>query len=197
MPHAAEPVLAAGAYITIVSGIPRSGTSLMMQMLAAGGRELLIDDCRQPDENNPRGYLEFEPVKNFRQDASWLPQARGKVVKIISQFLFDLPATETYRLVLMQRDISEVLASQEAMMAGGDRRASAQGDLRSAFLAHLRKLDSWLAERENISTLRIGYAAIVAAPLELANQVNHFLGGDLNPFAMAEAIDPSLYRQHC
>ena len=169
-----ETVPPAVAYITVVSGLPRSGTSLMMQMLVAGGRKLLVDERRQPDEDNRRGYFEFEPVKNLRQDASWLPQARGKAVKIISQLLFELPATETYRIVLMQRNINEVLASQGAMLARPGH-AHSHGDLGNAFIAHLKKLDSWLAERENISILHVNYASTIAAPLVVANQVNQFL----------------------
>src|SRR5205809_5271301 len=99
--------------IVVVSGLPRSGTSLMMQLLHAGGIPALTDHIRAPDTDNPRGYFEFERVKKVKEDAAWLPDARGKVVKMVSQLLYDLPATERYRVVFMERDLEEVLASQE------------------------------------------------------------------------------------
>src|SRR4029079_9082802 len=89
----------------IVSGLPRSGTSLMMQMLDRGGIPALTDEIRAADPDNPRGYYEFEHVKQTKKDPSWLPQARGKVVKMVSSLLYDLPSTETYRVVFMQRNI--------------------------------------------------------------------------------------------
>src|SRR4051794_28994612 len=99
--------------IIIVSGLPRSGTSLMMQMLAGGGLEAITDEIRTADTDNPRGYYEFERVKKIKQDASWLPEARGKVVKMVSQLLYDLPSGERYRILFMERDLEEVLISQE------------------------------------------------------------------------------------
>jgi hypothetical protein len=190
----AEPVLSPESAITVVSGLPRSGTSLMMQMLSAGGSIVLTDDHRAPNEDNPRGYFEFEPVKNLIQDVSWLPLARGKCVKIISQLLVELPATETYRIVIMQRDVNEVLASQEAMIARRGGRAYSSAALSDAFIVHLNKLKLWLAEQDNISTLYVDYASTIAAPLAAAEQVNKFLGGHLNGLAMAAQVDPMLYR---
>jgi hypothetical protein len=180
--------------ITVVSGLPRSGTSLMMQMLSAGGGIVLTDDHRPPNVDNPRGYFEFEPVKNLRQDASWLLLARGKCVKIITQLLFELPKTETYHILIMQRDVNEVLASQEAMIARRGGRAHSSAAVSGAFTVHLNKLNLWLAEQDNISTLYVDYASTVAAPLAAADQVNKFLGGHLNGPAMAAAVDPVLYR---
>src|SRR5687768_13992796 len=101
--------------IIIVSGLPRSGTSLMMQMLDRAGISAVTDKIRTADDDNPRGYFEFEPVKRTKQDASWLPAARGRAVKLVSSLLYDLPATERYRVLFMQRDINEVLDSQEKM----------------------------------------------------------------------------------
>ena len=102
--------------IIVVSGLPRSGTSLMMQMLAAGGVEVVTDHVRTADTDNPRGYYEFELVKKIKQDASWLPEARGKAVKMVSQLLYDLPAGEKYRIIFLERDLDEVLVSQEKML---------------------------------------------------------------------------------
>src|SRR5262245_46933223 len=94
--------------IVIVSGLPRSGTSLMMQLLEAGGIEVVTDKLRAADADNPRGYHEFERVKKIKQDASWVPEIRGKAVKMVSQLLCDLPTTETYRIIFMERDFDEV-----------------------------------------------------------------------------------------
>src|SRR5437660_7651564 len=102
--------------IIIVSGLPRSGTSLMMQMLENGGVPVVTDNIRTADTDNPKGYYEFEQVKKIKQDASWLPGTRGKVFKMVSQLLYDLPAGELYRIIFMDRDIDEVLASQEKML---------------------------------------------------------------------------------
>src|SRR5215510_8114285 len=102
--------------IIVVSGLPRSGTSLMMQMLDSGGVEVVTDNIRAADTDNPRGYHEFEKVKRIKHDASWLPGTRGKVFKMISQLLYDLPPGENYRIIFMDRDLDEVLRSQEKML---------------------------------------------------------------------------------
>src|SRR5215510_4110835 len=89
--------------ITIVSGLPRSGTSMMMKMLAAGGLEPLTDNIRTADEDNPKGYFEFERVKQIEQDNTWLEYARSRVVKLISALLNLLPPSCHYQVVLMVR----------------------------------------------------------------------------------------------
>ncbi len=183
------------AFITVVSGLPRSGTSLMMQMLAAGGIEPLTDLRRPADDDNPRGYFEFEPIKKLKHDSAWLVQARGKAVKVISQLLFNLPATQSYRILFMRRDLDEVLASQAAMLVRRGTPAAAQEKLRDAFSAHLQKLDAWLVQCANMVTRNVDYAALVAHPSHAAAQVNQFLGGGLDVPAMAAAVDPLLYRQ--
>src|SRR4051794_24782005 len=104
------------AEIVIVAGLPRSGTSLMCQMLDNGGVEVVTDSIRTPDTDNPRGYFELEKVKRIKADASWLPEARGKAFKMVSQLLYDLPSTERYRVIFMRRDLDEVLVSQEKML---------------------------------------------------------------------------------
>src|SRR5947209_18564630 len=116
--------------IVIVSGLPRSGTSLMMQMLEAGGLEVVTDGIRAADTDNPRGYYEFERVKKIKTDAAWLPGARGKAVKMVSQLLYDLPAGEAYRILFMDRDLDEVLASQEKMLARLGRSAAPSAEMK-------------------------------------------------------------------
>ncbi|HYH50718.1 MAG TPA: sulfotransferase family protein, partial [Acidimicrobiia bacterium] len=103
--------------IGIVSGLPRCGTSMMMAMLAAGGLPLLVDNVREADEDNPRGYYEFEAVKHMKEDTSWLADAGGKVVKMVSALLTDLPGGHPYRVVFMERNMAEILASQRTMLS--------------------------------------------------------------------------------
>ncbi len=120
------------AEIIIVSGLPRSGTSLMMQMLASGGLQPVTDHVRTPDTDNPRGYYELEKVKKIKDDASWLPETRGKVFKLVSQLLFDLPPNERYRIIFMERDLDEMLVSQEAMLRRRERAAAPREDIKRA-----------------------------------------------------------------
>ncbi len=180
--------------IIIVSGLPRSGTSLMMQMLDSGGVEVVTDNIRTADTDNPRGYFEFERVKKMKEDASWLPDARGKAVKMVSQLLFDLPPTERYRVVFMQRDITEMLISQEKMLERMNREAAPREAIERAFSKHLEKLQAWLAEQPNFAVLYVKYSDLVVHPEEEARRVSDFLGGQINVQAMAAAVDPSLYR---
>ncbi len=180
--------------ITIVSGLPRSGTSLMMQMLHLGGLEALTDRERVADEDNPAGYFEFEPVKKMKQETAWLADARGKVVKVISQLLFDLPSTERYAIVLMQRDLAEVLASQDKMLARSGRKSASHEMMRSAFQNHLAKLAGWLETQSHMRVLRVDYSHVVADPLVESERINEFLGGMLDTEKMTTAVDPELYR---
>jgi hypothetical protein len=180
--------------IIIVSGLPRSGTSLMMQMLAQGGVEVVTDYIRTADTDNPRGYFEFEKVKKIKEDASWLPSARGKAVKMVSQLLFDLPPTERYRVIFMQRDFSEMLASQEKMLERLNREAAPREDIERAFVKHLDKLRAWLKDQPNFDVLDVKYKELVAHPEEECRRIREFLGGVPDVPAMASAIDPALYR---
>lgn len=180
--------------IIVVSGLPRSGTSLLMQMLAAGGVEVLTDGERTSDEDNPRGYFELERVKKIKQDPAWLADARGKAVKIISQLAFDLPATERYRMLILQRDLEEVLTSQEKMLARLGRPAVARATMRTAFESQMRRFDGWLARQPHIETLTIGYADLIADPRSAADRIDNFLNRELDIDAMSAAVDPTLYR---
>jgi len=165
-----------------------------MQMLSAGGVTVLTDGERAADEDNPRGYLELEQVKKIKQDVSWLPAARGKAVKMISQLVFELPPSERYRVIVMQRDLEEVLASQEKMLARLGRPIMPRDNLRSAFENQSARFDEWIGRQTHMTVLRIDYAALVGDPLAQAARINEFLGGALDVPAMAAAVDPSLYR---
>jgi hypothetical protein len=183
--------------IAVVSGLPRSGTSLMMQMLEAGGMPLLTDSIRTADENNPKGYFEFDPVKRTKTDPSWLPQAEGKAVKIIYALLRDLPPTHEYRVILMQRDLDETIASQRAMLTRTNRTGAAIPDaqLQAVFAKELADTTAWLKAQPNFRTLEIDHRDCLTNPTVVAARVNAFLGGNLDEQAMSAIPDPNLYRQ--
>jgi hypothetical protein len=190
------------AWITVVSGLPRSGTSLMMQMLAAGGIAPLTDATRAADTNNPRGYLELEAVKRLKTDRSWLPQARGKAVKIIHLLMPELagpgaPPGLEYRVVMMRRPVAEVVASQRAMLVRDGKVGAAMSDaqLGKVFADQLARVEQWLAGRPEFAVCPVEYPELVARPSEVADRLNAFLGGGLDVAAMARAVDPSLYRE--
>jgi hypothetical protein len=184
-------------FITVVSGLPRSGTSLMMQMLHAGGLPVLTDGVRTADENNPLGYLEYEPVKRLRSDRAWLPRARGQAVKIIHLLLRDLllDGSLQYRIVFMQRPLPEVLASQRAMLQREGKTAADAAVLTKAFEGQLTQIDHWLATQSDVSVLRVAYHQVVQQPLEVAAALKVFLDLELDAAAMVRAVDPALHRQ--
>jgi hypothetical protein len=183
--------------ITIVSGLPRSGTSMMMKMLEAGGMAVLTDNLRTADEDNPKGYYEFEGVKQIAQDRSWLPEARGKVVKIISEFLKHLPPDYRYKVIFMRRKIEETLASQRQMLIHRGEPTDEVSDEKMAelFRRYLVQLDAWLKTQPNIELLYVNYSEIVADPAGQIKLINQFLGNTLNADAMSRVVDSSLYRQ--
>lgn len=182
------------AEIIIVSGLPRSGTSLMMQMLDSGGVEVVTDNVRTADTDNPRGYYEFEAVKRTRQDPSWLPQARGKAVKMVSQLLYDLPPDERYRVIFMERDVAEMLLSQEKMLQRLGRAAVPREQMRQAYAVHLERLHAWLGRQRNMAVLRVSYNELVEWPEREARRASEFLGGKACVNGMTRSVDPSLYR---
>jgi len=182
--------------ITIVSGLPRSGTSLAMQMLAAGGLQLLTDGLRKPDEDNRLGFYELEAVKKTKSDASWLAGASGKVVKVVYRLLYDLPPEWHYRVVFLQRQMEEVLASQKLMLQRHGRETGADDEaMMRVFHKELAKVQEWLRGQPNFSVLNVDYNQLVIAPRVAAAEINEFLGGGLNIEAMAAAVDPTQYRQ--
>ncbi|HKA21787.1 MAG TPA: sulfotransferase [Blastocatellia bacterium] len=183
--------------ITIVSGLPRSGTSMMMKMLAAGGLEPLTDNIRTADEDNPRGYFEFERVKQIEQDNTWLEYARSRVVKLISALLKHLPPSYQYKVVFMKRAMSEILASQRQMLIRRGEPADKVPDDKMAamFNKHVAQVEAWLAEQPNIDVLYVNYNEVLKDPRSHAEQINSFLGGSLAVTDMIEVVDKALYRQ--
>jgi hypothetical protein len=182
--------------ITIVSGLPRSGTSLMMQMLAAGGMPVLSDGERKADTDNPRGYLEWERIKQLPKDPASIAEAEGKVVKVISQLLLSLPDGHEYRIIFMQRPLPEVLKSQEEMLR---RRGTYDANVDSspieaAFQRHLIDVNKWLGGKANTRVLRVHYHRVLREPVPTAEAVAEFLKVPLNLEAMVQQVDPNLYR---
>jgi hypothetical protein len=187
-----------GKPIAVVSGLPRSGTSMAMKMLEAGGMPVLVDGLRKPDVSNPNGYYEFEPVKELDKggDVQWLADARGRAVKIISFLLTYLPETYEYRVIFMRRDLHEAVASQNTMLAQRGESRDGADDERMCRLyeGHLEKVERFLASRSCFSTLTIAYEDVVQNPSLAAHRMNEFLGGTLDVVKMAAVADPALYR---
>ncbi|HUF39832.1 MAG TPA: sulfotransferase [Anaerolineales bacterium] len=184
--------------IILVSGLPRSGTSLMMKMLAAGGIPPMTDQVRTADDDNPQGYYEYERAKKLHEgDTAWLPEARGRAVKTISALLEHLPADFEYRVVFMRRAMPEILASQRQMLInrGEDPDKMDDAEMAGIFEAHLKKVMDWLAAQPNFSVLYINYNDLVADPEDQIDRLQNYFGGRLDRAGMTAVVDPELYRQ--
>ena len=183
--------------IIIVSGLPRSGTSMMMKVVEAGGVEVFTDNLRVADEDNPKGYYELEPVKALKDgDDSWIKDAPGKVVKVISSLLEYLPSTYKYKIVFMRREIVEILASQKQMLIR--RGESSNGNdqkMAEMFQEHLKRVRVWLANQPNMDVLYVDYNALMGDPNPEINSVAEFLSLTENLDAMLVVPDKKLYRQ--
>ena len=167
----------------------------MMQMLAAGGMTLLTDSERKPDDDNPRGYCEWEPVKLLPKQPDLIDAAEGKAVKVISQLLPFLPPGHDYKVIFMERPLPEVLASQAEMLRRRGNTPSVKDDaIAAAFIKHLKEVQSWLNTKTYISVCHVEYGKLVNDPQQTAQKVKDFLGLDLNASAMAAQVDASLYR---
>jgi len=201
---------AAGPHaIIVVSGLPRAGTSLLMQMLAAGGLPVLADDERPPDASNPRGYLEWAGARALAREPARIGAARGRAVKVVSALLAALPPGERYLVLFAERDAREIEASQRAMLA---RLAAARGAPppaddgvgATALAAHAARIRAWLdapAQRDRFAALPVRHADALRAPVEVAARIAAFLapacaalGLSLDCAAMAAVVDPALYR---
>jgi hypothetical protein len=188
---------AQGAPVVIVSGLPRSGTSMMMKMLEAGGLAPMTDGVRTADVDNPKGYYEYERVKELEKetDKSYVRDARGKVLKVISFLLKDLPDDNDYRIVFMRRDLNEVLASQNKMLKHrGETDESDDHAMKDAYLSHLASVRIMSRKKDNWELLEVRYDTTVQSPRDTATALNAFLGGKLDVEAMVTAVDAELYR---
>jgi hypothetical protein len=182
--------------ITVVSGLPRSGTSLMMQMLDAGGLPVLSDGERKADTDNPKGYLEWERIKQLPKDPGLIAEAEGKVVKVISQLILSLPLGHDYRIIFMQRPLPEVLKSQDEMLRRRDS-ADLIGDnsaVEELFQRHLIELNKWLAGKANMQVARVHYHRVLREPKAVAEEIAAFLQVPLDVGAMVRQVDGNLYR---
>jgi len=183
--------------IAVVSGLPRSGTSMMMRMLEAGGLEVLTDDIRTADKDNPKGYYEFERVKQLDHDTEWLEDAKGRVVKIISQLLQELPADCRYRVVFMHRAMDEILASQRRMLVrrGEPTDKISDEQIAALFRKHLERVENWLEQQSNFDVIHVSYNEVLAHPRKETKRVSSFFDHELDIGAMMKVVDPTLYRQ--
>jgi hypothetical protein len=185
------------APVIVVSGLPRSGTSMMMKLLEAGGLPVLIDGLRAADSDNPEGYYEFERVKTLdKGDTAWVADAQGKGVKVISALLEYLPAGHRYQVIFIHRQIEEVLLSQRKMLAHRGEATDAVDDAEMAalFAKHLSKVQAWLHSQPNFVVLNVDYNQMLADPLPHIQTVNRFLGSTLDEARMAGVVNPDLYR---
>ena len=184
--------------ITIVSGLPRSGTSMMMQVLHAGGIAPFTDEKRAPDTDNPKGYLEHEKATQLQRDQSWIPEVRGKAVKIVAQLLPFLPGDQKYQIIFMRRDLDEVVASQRAMLERLGRTGAAldEGRLMGALARQIDSVMRWLGSSSCARFLEVDYHDALDDPAGTAALLNRFLNAELDEPAMVAPVDPTLRRQH-
>lgn len=183
-------------FITIVTGLPRTGTSMVMQMLHGGGMEVFSDGERIADEDNPKGYYELQDVKKMATNNTFMEQARGKVVKVVVQLLPYLPKKFDYRVIFMDRLLDEVLASQHAML-GRHAQTGADIDGRRLKSVFQRQLYSGVEvlKRNRIPTMRSIYSDFISDPRNAAERIKDFLQLELDIEKMVEMVDPNLYRQ--
>ncbi len=186
-----------GAPIVVVSGLPRSGTSMAMKMLEAGGMPLLVDGIRTADEDNPKGYYELERVKDLDKnpDKAWLKEARGKAVKIISFLLKDLPGGNNYKVLFMHRELAEVLASQAKMLdRRGEETKTDDARMSELYAKHLQKTRQLLAESDCFEVLELHYKQVIENPGESARRIQEFVELPLDVAKMTQVADKGLYR---
>lgn len=185
------------AEIVVVSGLPRSGTSMMMKMLEAGGLAPITDSLREADQDNPKGYYEFERVKQLdKGDTAWVPEARGKVIKVISALLKYLPGNEQYKVIFIRRNMPEILASQRKMLVNRGEDPDKMDDAQMAMLfeKHIQQIEAWLKDQPNFDVLYIHYSDVLSDPVTAAQAIAAFLPGRVDAEAMVEVVDPDLYR---
>ncbi len=186
-----------GEPVVVVSGLPRSGTSMLMAMLEAGGLPLLTDAKRHADPDNPRGYFEMESVKSLgeQQDKAWVRNARGKGLKVISYLLKELPDDNAYRVLFARRDLAEVIRSQNVMLER-QQQPNPVDDAKALdlFRKHLVNVQLLMRSRRNFRLLEVAHRDALADPRRTAVAINAFLGGRLDVERMAAVVDRELYR---
>ncbi len=182
--------------ITVVSGLPRSGTSMLMKMLESGGIEPLTDKIRTADSDNPKGYYEFERVKKLPEDTVWLEDARGKVVKVLAELIKELPNDYSYRVIFIQRNIGEMIESQKKMLIrrGEDTDKISDDELKILLEKYLRIIKHYVDNQSNMKVLYVNFNEIMQDPVESVKEINRFCGGTLDEEKMISIVDKDLYR---
>jgi hypothetical protein len=182
--------------IIVVSGLPRSGTSMMMKMLAEGGIPILTDAIREADHDNPNGYYEFEPVKKLPEgQTEWLADANHKAVKIISALLEHLPANHRYKIVFMERESGEILASQQKMLANRSQKSEvSDAEMQEQFQKHLAAIKYWLARQPNMDVMYVNYNKMMAGPENYCQAVANFIAVPVDVSKMLAVPNEGLYR---
>ncbi len=182
--------------IVVVSGLPRSGTSMMMRMLAEGGLPIVTDELRRADDDNPKGYFELEVVRQLKQgNSAWLEDANGKAVKVISALLEYLPREYQYKVIFMERESKETLASQKKMLSHrGETSKLSDEEMERQFHEHLAAVKPWLIRQPNMEVLYVKYNALMAQPEPFCEQIAGFLDLPLNQARMLAVPDKQLYR---
>jgi thioredoxin len=192
---AIPPASSARPFITIVSGLPRSGTSLMMRMLNVGGIPALCDEQRTPDADNPNGYYEFEDVKSIENYGRWIDRAPGHAVKMVYSLLRHLPADREYRVIFMRRHLDEILQSQRAMLQRKRIETDVSDDqLKQLFERALRQFYAWLPSQGHLKLMNVSYNELLSRPDSTLSHINRHLDDQLQTEAMIRLIDPGLYR---
>jgi hypothetical protein len=183
--------------IVVVSGLPRSGTSMMMKMLNAGGIDPVTDNIRTADEDNPKGYYELEKVKQLDKDNSWVGDYQGKVIKVISMLLKPLPADQHYKIIFMRRKMQEILDSQKQMLIRRNQPTNTVPDEKMAemFNKHLKDIEAFIEKQPNMDCIYISYNDVLENPAANVEKINEFLSGTMNTTAMLEVVDSALHRQ--
>jgi hypothetical protein len=171
---------------------------MLMKMLEAGGIKIMTDSERTADIDNPKGYFEYERIKDLEKetDKSYVREGRGKALKVISFLIKDLPDDNDYRVIFMRRDLDEVLASQNKMIDRLDSTdTSASGEaMKEAYRNDIVRTRLLCKQRPNFEHIEIHYKPTVEQPTDTARRVNEFLDGRLDEVAMRAAVDGSLYR---
>ena len=182
--------------IIVVSGLPRSGTSMMMKMLAEGGLSILTDELRRADSDNPNGYFEFETVKEMSAgNVAWLANAGGKVIKVISALLEYLPSNYSYKIIFLERDLQEILASQRKMLANRNEESAVDdAEIAIQLQKHLSVVKPWLVRQPNMEVLYVNYNALLANPAPFCEKIVDFLGLSLDGTRMLTVPNKLLYR---
>lgn len=184
-------------FITIVSGLPRSGTSMMMRMIDQGGIPAMTDGVRVADEDNPMGYFEFEAVKKTKEDDAWVETAYGRVVKLVHLILLELPLPHDYRVVFMRRNLDEVVKSQNVMLErhGKETAGLPEAKLKAIYLSQIAKVQDYMKQNaDHFRFIEVDYNQALKDPQPQAERIDQFLGGGMDIAKMVAVVNPALYR---